>query len=138
MLGWLVLVLVAVPLVELVVLLRLAGAIGFPATVAVVIATGGLGAMLARSQGVQTIRRLQHRLRDGGSPSAELLDGGLILLGGGLLLTPGLLTDGVGFLLLFPVTRPPIREALRRRLGAAGDGPWVNVEVVDGDSEGKR
>lgn len=137
MLGRLALLFVVVPLLELALLLRVGAAIGLLPTVALVVATGVVGAVLARIQGVQTVRRLRHRLANGESPSRELLDGGLILLGAALLLTPGLLTDAAGLLLLLPVTRPAIRERLRRRFEGA-DGGWVTVEVVDDRPEGKR
>lgn len=145
MAALLLLALVAVPLVELYLLFRLAGAVGFLATVGVVVATGVVGAALARTQGVQTVRRLQHRMANGESPSRELIDGALILVGAALLLTPGLLTDAAGFLLLLPFTRPPIRAGLRRRFdrrSSTAGGTWVDVEIVDGrgpdDAEGKR
>ena len=136
-LGRLILVLVAVPFVELLVLLRLADAVGVPATIGLVVGTAVVGGALARSQGVQTLRRLQHRVASGESPSRELVDGALILVGAALLLTPGLLTDAAGFLLLLPVTRPPIRDHLRRRFDGARQSGWVTVEVVDDRPEGK-
>lgn len=136
MLGWLLLALVATPLVEAVLLLRLAGVVGVPATLAIVVGTGIVGGFLARAQGVQTVRRLQHRMARGETPSRELVDGALIVAGAALLLTPGLLTDAAGFLLLLPVTRPPIRDRLLRRF-EAGRGEWVTVEVVDDRPEGK-
>lgn len=137
MLGRLILVLIVVPFVELLVLLRVADAVGVPATIGLVVGTAVVGGVLARTQGVQTLRRLQHRIAAGESPSRELVDGALILVGAALLLTPGLLTDAAGFLLLLPFTRPAIRDHLRRRFDATGERGWVTVEVVDDRPEGK-
>lgn len=112
MLGWLLALFVVVPLAELVILLRLGEAFGFVPTLALIIGTGILGASLARWQGFATWRRVQRELAAGRLPGNALLDGLLILIAGTLLLTPGLLTDCCGFLLL----APPVRALLRRRL----------------------
>ncbi|MDY6779184.1 MAG: FxsA family protein [Halobacteria archaeon] len=113
MLGKLLLAFVLVPLLDLFLLLKVAEWIGTIETVALVIVTGIVGGVLARTQGTQTMRRLQHRMSQGESPSSELADGVLILVGGAFLLTPGVVTDFVGFLLLLPFTRPYVRRALR-------------------------
>ncbi len=112
MLGKLLVAFVVVPLVDLYVLFLVAGRIGVLETVALVIVTGIVGGVLAKMQGAQTIRRLQYRAARGESPSAELADGALILFGAALLLTPGLITDAVGFALLLPFVRPYVRSAL--------------------------
>lgn len=111
-LGKLVLAFVVVPLVDLYVLLLVAGRIGGLETFALVILTGIVGGALAKSQGAQTVRRLQYRASRGESPSSELADGALILVGAALLVTPGLITDAVGFALLLPFVRPHVRSVL--------------------------
>ncbi|MCX2817917.1 FxsA family protein [Haladaptatus sp. F3-133] len=142
MLGKLLLAFVLVPLVDLYVLLLVAGRIGGLQTLGLVVLTGVVGGTLAKVQGVQTVRRLQHRTAKGESPSRELADGALILFGGALLLTPGLITDGIGFALLLPFVRPRIRSVLSSYLGDAVRRDAVVVEVdgagdvdVGGDSE---
>src|SRR5918996_37282 len=75
------------------------------------------GAWLLRQQGTATWRRLQETLRRGEVPTKEATDGALILLGGALLLTPGFVTDVVGLVLLFPVTRAVVKRVARRFLG---------------------
>lgn len=83
-------------------------------TVALVVLTGLLGMLLVRAEGRSTIRRTQRKLATGDVPTNELLDGGLLIAAGAFLLTPGLVTDLIGFLLAVPVTRYPIREVLKR------------------------
>ncbi|MEO1995185.1 MAG: FxsA family protein [Planctomycetaceae bacterium] len=76
--------------------------------VVVVVGTGGLGVCIAHKQGLRTWQRIHERLSQGQSPSAELMDGVMILLGGVVLFTPGILTDIMGFVLLIPAARAPI------------------------------
>ena len=103
---------IVLPLVDLYVLFVVAGYIGVIETVALVIVTGIVGGALAKTQGAQTVRRLQYKMSRGESPSAELADGALILVGAALLVTPGLITDGIGFALLLPFVRPYVRSLL--------------------------
>lgn len=107
-----------VPLIELALLVWVEGRIGLGATVAMVVVTGVLGAALARQQGLAVVRRIQAQLAAGEVPGAALVDGLLILIAGVVLLTPGLLTDAAGFLLLVPPLRARLRRLLRRRFGA--------------------
>jgi UPF0716 protein FxsA len=115
MLIRLILLFTIVPFVELYLLLELAARIGAIETLAVVIVTGIVGGALARMEGWKTWRRIQEDLARGIMPSGRLVDGVLILAGGLLLLTPGVLTDGAGFLLLIPFTRAGIKRHLRRK-----------------------
>jgi UPF0716 protein FxsA len=109
---------VIVPLVDLAILVRLGQALGFWPTIGLVVATGTVGAFLARSQGLAVLRGIRTELSVGQVPSTRLLDGVMVLVGGALLLTPGLLTDLAGFLLLLPFSRAPLRAVLRRRAEA--------------------
>lgn len=79
--------------------------IGVWPTLIFIILTGVIGAYLAKREGLQTIRRAQEQLRYGQIPGEAVLDGICILIGGTFLLTPGFITDLVGFLMLFPPTR---------------------------------
>ena len=74
--------------------------------------TGFVGAALARWQGLATLRKVQTDMAGGRVPGEALVDGLLILVAGAVLLTPGLLTDAAGFLLLIPPTRALVRRAL--------------------------
>jgi UPF0716 family protein affecting phage T7 exclusion len=80
---------VVVPLVELVLLIRIGQWLGVLATVALVVVTGVIGAALARREGLRTVRQIQADMKGGRFPAGRLLDGVMILLAGGLLLTPG-------------------------------------------------
>ncbi len=116
MLGKLFLFFVVLPILDLYLLIKVAGYIGVLETIALVVVTGVVGGLLARLQGLNTIRRVQIRLAKRELPSDEVADGALILVGGALLVTPGLITDALGFILLIPVTRPFFRRWLQRYL----------------------
>lgn len=116
MFAKLLLLFIGIPLVELALLVRLGTVIGFWPTIGLVVATGIVGAALARGQGLRVWIRIQEELRDGRMPMGRLLDGLLILIGGVVLLTPGLLTDLFGFALLIPWTRAAFKRMLRRKL----------------------
>lgn len=112
----LILLFTLIPLIELVVLIKLGNIIGLIPTILIVILTGILGASLTRSQGLNTLNRIQSDLSRGVVPAENLLNGVLILVGGVVLLTPGLLTDTLGFLLLIPATRNRFKGLLKNRL----------------------
>ena len=105
-----------IPIIEIYLLIEIGSMFGALTAVTLVILTGFLGAFLARMQGLQTLYRIQESLREGRMPSGELLDALLIVIAGIVLLTPGLLTDSVGFLLLIPATRNSIKYWLRRQI----------------------
>ncbi|GAA0456305.1 FxsA family protein [Alkalibacillus silvisoli] len=83
-----------------------------------IIATGLLGAALAKKQGLETINRARFEMESGRAPKEEIFDGIAILLGAVVLFTPGFLTDAFGFILLIPITRQPIKRWARRILYA--------------------
>ncbi len=119
---------VVVPLAELYLLVKLSEWTSFPTTIAVVILTGAIGAALARWQGFQVVRRMQDDLRKQRLPADAMMDGVMILIAAGLLLTPGLLTDGLGFSLLIPWCRRGYRALAKHVVGRSiqiqtfGDG----------------
>ena len=115
-LSRLALLFVAVPLLELFILIRLGGVIGLMPTLALCVLTGVAGAWLARREGLRALWSFQERLARGGVPGRALMDGLCILLGGALLLTPGLVTDLFGFSLLLPPSRRCIQERMKRRI----------------------
>lgn len=116
---WLLVLFIGIPLLEIQLLLQLNDAIGWLDTLAVVIATGILGAALARAQGLRVIQAIRTELAAGRAPTPQILDGVLVFLAGVLLITPGLLTDTVGFLLLIPATRRWLRQRVLRRIERA-------------------
>ena len=105
-----------IPIIEIYLLIEIGSMFGALTAVTLVILTGFLGAFLARMQGLQTLYRIQESLREGRMPSSELLDALLIVIAGLVLLTPGFITDSVGFLLLIPTTRNSIKSWLRRQI----------------------
>jgi UPF0716 protein FxsA len=116
LLGNLALLFVIVPIVELMLLIQLGQVVGLMPTLLLVLATGVGGAILARAEGVRVFFQFQRELASGRLPGQAMLDGIAVLVGGAFLLTPGVLTDLVGFSLLFPPTRRWIQKAVRARL----------------------
>ena len=116
MFGRLLLLFLTVPLVDLALLVAVGDRVGLGVTVGVVVLTAVAGSWLARREGVAAWRRVQDKLRTGGLPGPELIDGVVILVSGALLLTPGFLTDVAGLLGLLPPTRAVARRWLRSRL----------------------
>ena len=124
MLIKLLLMFTLIPLIELWLLIEVGRIIGSFITILLVASTGFFGVMLARSQGLQVFYRMQEEMRNGFVPTDEMLDGVCILVGGAVLLTPGLLTDIAGFLLLIPVTREMIKKTGRRMIEKKMRGPF--------------
>ena len=112
LLVFLLLLFVGLPLIELALLFRVARLITPLWTLGLVVFTGVLGATLARRQGVKTWRRVQSDLAEGRMPASHLVDALLIFVAGVVLVTPGIITDAIGFALLIP----PIRAALKREV----------------------
>jgi len=105
--------LLLVPLADAFLLVLVAAEIGPVLTVLIVVLTALLGMLLVRAEGRHTVRKIQQKLAEGEIPTDELLDGGLLLVAGALTLTPGLVTDALGIILVFPLTRIPIRAVVR-------------------------
>ncbi|RFU65980.1 FxsA family protein [Peribacillus glennii] len=110
------LILIALPTVEIAVLLFTGRTIGFWPTLALMISTGVIGAYLAKQQGLETLRKAQEQMRYGQVPGSALLDGICVLVGGTLLLTPGFVSDLFGLFLLLPPTRKIIKPLLLKLL----------------------
>lgn len=114
--GRLFLLFVLVPILELALLIQMGRVVGLLPTVGLVLLTGAAGAWLARSEGVRVLFRFQTELAGGQLPGQALFDGLCVLVGGAFLLTPGILTDFVGFTLLLPFSRRWIQRRMRRSL----------------------
>lgn len=119
MLGRLLAIFLITPVVELALLLQLGGVIGVLPTVALIAVTGVAGSYLARREGLSVWRRFNARMQRGELPGTELIDGMIILVAGALLITPGVLTDVVGFLGLIPFTRRYLRKYVNKRIQRA-------------------
>ena len=119
--------LLLIPLLDALFLVYVATQLGPVLTVALVVLTALVGMLFVRAEGRHTIRRLQKNLGQGTVPTDELTDGALLIAAGAFLLTPGLITDAVGFLLAFPPSRILVREALQR---------WVVKPYVEKKTDG--
>lgn len=108
---------IAVPILELWVIIQVGGAIGVAPTLALLLADALLGSLLVRHQGLSAWRRFNEAFAQRRFPGREIADGVLIVIGGTLLLTPGFVTDVFGLLLLIPPTRAIARRLLRRYAG---------------------
>ncbi len=128
MLLRLVLLFVLTSLVELAILVYLGFIIGILYTLLIVVATGVLGAVMARHQGMATLSKIRSSVECGTIPSNELFEGVLVPAGGLLLLTPGVITDIFGLALLVPKTRRTIAHwlgrVIRRRIEMGNIRYW--------------
>ena len=104
---------VTVPTIELILLIAIGKKISWQLTVLIIFITALIGARLTKIQGSQTIQNVQSTLKMGKIPHREVLDGLMIIVAGALLLTPGFLTDFVGFSLLIPKIRSYLRGFLK-------------------------
>ena len=119
--------LLVVPLVDALFLIVVATRLGWALTVALVVLTAVLGMLLLRAEGRATLARIQRKVARGAPPTDELLDGGLLIAAGAFLLTPGLVTDAVGFLFALPLSRVPIRVALKK---------YVVIPYIERETDG--
>ena len=107
---------IGVPILEIAVFIQAGALIGLWPTLAGIVITAIIGSFLLRWQGLATLGRLRQELDRGAVPTRELFDGACILLAGVLLLTPGFVTDTVGFLLFVPAVRTALLAFLAQRV----------------------
>jgi UPF0716 protein FxsA len=136
-LAKLLLLFTVIPVVELYLLITIGQSMGAGPTIALVLGTGFLGAWLARREGSRVLRSWQGSLARGEIPKEGVISSVLVLVGGVLLVTPGVVTDVMGLVLLLPWTRRWVAHAIRRRLeqrlgvrGVVGD-PSMFVGMGD-------
>jgi len=115
MLSKLIFLFIAVPMIEISLLIKLGEVIGFWPTLLIQIGTGIMGASLAKLQGLLIWQRIMEAFQMGRVPTDEMLDGVLVFAAGMVLLTPGLLTDILGFALLIPLSRNRVKVWLSRQ-----------------------
>ncbi|MGI9244862.1 MAG: FxsA family protein [Verrucomicrobiales bacterium] len=115
MFGKLLILFIAVPIAELYLFMTIGSQIGLLQTLLIIALTAVLGAWLTRMQGARALERFQKASAEGRLPHEEVIDGLMILIAGIVLLTPGFLTDAVGFALL----TPPVRSFLRKHFAQA-------------------
>ena len=105
MLPILTLLFIIIPAIEIYLLFEIGGLIGGFNTFLVIVSTGIIGATLAKSQGISILMKIQNEVNKGALPGNQIIQGLMVFAGGLLLLTPGFLTDVVGFLLILPGSR---------------------------------
>ena len=111
----------AIPLIEIYFLVQVGDVVGAGMTVFLVIFTATLGFFLVRQQGLTTLMKIQQMARSGENPAVEIIEGIALFIAGGLLLTPGFMTDALGFILLVPLFRRyVIYRFIARRQGSFG------------------
>ncbi|NKC00993.1 MAG: hypothetical protein GKR90_21205 [Pseudomonadales bacterium] len=144
----LVLIFFLTPILEMYLLIEVAGYINTLPTIFLVMLTAVIGVALLKHQGLATLTRGVGRLNRGEIPATEMAEGILLGIAGALLITPGFVTDGVGFLLLFPPSRALIAKQLLARVqlsgassahfsasasGSQGPSPSVNPDSPEGN-----
>lgn len=145
------LLLLAIPISEIAVFILVGGQIGVFATLAMIFVTAILGTFFLRQQGLGILQRLQNEQKAGNLPGRELVHGAMIMIAGVLLLTPGFVTDSIGFLLFFPPFRDLAWNFIKTRInvvnmdaGASqrtsrgqnyGDEPFVDLNEDEYTSE---
>ena len=141
--GLIPLILIIVPIIEITLFVQIGGAIGLGWTLLVILATAMLGARAIRRQGIDALARAQAQMANGKPPVGEIVHGVLILMAGILLLTPGFMTDALGFLLLVPATRlfvlelaagfilPKLFSGFSVRRGSTQNP--ADAKIIDGD-----
>jgi len=115
---------VIIPVTELYILIEVGKKIGSLTTIGVIILTGIIGAYLVKSQGFMILRKIQNDLNEGIMPGDSLIQGAIILAGGILLLTPGFVTDILGFIFLMPVSRNILKKYLLK---------WLKGKIKEGN-----
>jgi len=115
---------IVVQVAELYVLIEVGKKIGSLTTIGIIIFTGILGAYLVKNQGFLILKKIQNDLNDGIMPGDSLIQGAIILVGGILLLTPGFVTDTVGFIFLIPASRNVLKKYLLK---------WLKGKIAEGN-----
>ena len=118
-----------IPFIELALLIKIGTISGTLNTIILILVTGVIGALMVRAAGIQCLFRIQNNMQSGVFPADELFNGVLILISGALLITPGLITDVVGFLLLFPPSREIIKTSLKRYIKSKLDRSPTDISI---------
>ena len=119
-----------VPFIEFALLIKIGAVIGVFETVLIIIITGMAGALMVRSAGIDCLFRIQKNMDSGIIPTDDLFSGLLILVAGAFLLTPGLITDAVGFILLVPASRELVKKFLKKFVKMRVDRAGLNHDVM--------
>ena len=116
MFGKLFILFAILPIIEIAILINVGEVIGGWNTVFLVILSAFIGAYLVRQQGLATLMQAQTKMQEGSMPGQEMAEGLLLVIAGVLLVTPGFVTDILGFILCLPFTRPIIAKKLLKHM----------------------
>jgi UPF0716 protein FxsA len=136
---------IGVPLLEIALFIEIGGWIGLGPTLALIVLTAVIGALMLRQQGIGVLMRAQRQLAEGTLPVMEVFEGLCLVIGGALLLTPGFFTDALGALLLVPAVRRGLYRRLRSHIEAhvvdishPAPGPTIEAEFEEIDDPDRR
>ena len=143
---YLLLLFIAIPIIEMWLLITVGQYIGAPLTIWLVVATAVIGVYWLRQQGFSTLTRLNQRLSSGQLPAREIAEGVILTVGGALLLTPGFATDVLGFSCLFPLTRAlwanlalsRIQAGVMANASMTGRDGWASRSSAQSDSRSEH
>lgn len=124
-----ILLLILTPILDLYILVKTFQGIGFGTTILLVILTGIAGYYLAKSEGKLIIRNIKREMAQGNMPGDELLTGLSILVGGFLLLMPGIVTDIVGITMVIPITRNFYKQYIKNWLQKLINKGYSNIRI---------
>lgn len=129
---------IAMPILEIYLLIQVGGALGALPTIGIVILTAILGTWMLRAQGVSTLNKARARLSGGQVPAFELMEGLALGVGGALLLTPGFVTDAIGFACLIPFTRRLLVKRLSSRVSVGSVAGGFGATMSSGSAAGNQ
>lgn len=127
----LLLLFIAVPVIEIALFIQVGGILGLWPTIAIILITAIVGASLVRQQGLQTLLSMQQKVQQGQLPAKEMVDGIMLAVAGVLLLTPGFMTDALGFALLFEPSRQKIAQFFMQRVNVQSSASFTTFEQDD-------
>jgi len=130
MLFKLFLLFTVIPFIELALLIKIGTMIGLFETILIIVITGMAGALMVRSAGIECLFRIQKNMDSGIIPTDDLFSGLLILVAGAFLLTPGLITDAAGFILLIPVSRELVKKFLKKYVKLKVEQTRLNQDIM--------
>lgn len=130
MLFKLFLLFTVIPFIELALLIKIGTVIGLFETILIIVITGMAGALMVRSAGIECLFRIQKNMDSGIIPTDDLFSGLLILVAGAFLLTPGLITDAAGFVLLIPASRELVKKFLKKYVKLKVDQTRLNQDIM--------
>lgn len=140
---WFIVIFLILPLAEIATFIQVGEVIGTPSTLLMCLITAVIGGYFVRQQGMQTLFKAQNHLRSGEMPVQEMFDGICLIATGAMMITPGFVTDTIGFLLLIPTVRVLLKQFLVRtgkfsmqsNFHTTQNQSYHDSSVIDGDFE---